>query len=66
MIYVGKAKNLRNRVRSYFHRKIPTQQKLLHWLVRLMICNLVVTDSELEALILENNLIKAIKTKIQC
>lgn len=57
IIYVGKAKNLKNRVRSYFksHNHSPK--------VSSMVSNVdsfeyIITDSELEALVLENNLIK--------
>lgn len=58
IIYVGKAKNLRNRVRSYFQPSRDSSPK-----VRMMVSHIadfeyIVTDSEVEALILENNLIK--------
>lgn len=57
VIYVGKAKNLRNRVKSYFHSR---QQSVK---TRLLVRNIAdiqvtVTNSEVEALLLENNLIK--------
>jgi excinuclease ABC subunit C len=57
IIYVGKAINLRNRVRSYFHGSDHTPKT--RQLVR-QIANIewIVADSELEALILEMNLIK--------
>ncbi|MCW8813942.1 MAG: GIY-YIG nuclease family protein, partial [Chlorobium sp.] len=57
IIYVGKANNLRNRVKSYFHSK--TQNAKTEVLVsKISDLELVVTDSEVEALVLENNLIK--------
>lgn len=58
IIYVGKAKNLNNRVRSYFREKIgrgPQIEKMVSLLRRF---EYIITDSELEALVLENNLIK--------
>ena len=58
IIYVGKAINLINRVRSYFREstvKIPKIQKMVTQITRF---EYIVTDSELEALVLENNLIK--------
>jgi excinuclease ABC subunit C len=63
VIYVGKAASLRSRVRSYFN--APTGQNAK---VRALVANAVdfdtiVTDSELEALILENNLIKENRPK---
>ncbi|MBD7913871.1 excinuclease ABC subunit UvrC [Clostridium sp. Sa3CUN1] len=58
IIYVGKAKILKNRVRSYFQNSKNHSEK-----VRVMVKNIsefeyIVTDSEMEALILECNLIK--------
>jgi excinuclease ABC subunit C len=57
VIYVGKAVNLRNRVRSYFHANLPdakTRQLVRH----IADFEWIVIGSELEALILEMNLIK--------
>jgi len=62
IIYVGKANNLRNRVKSYFHSK--TQNAKTEVLVsKISDLELVVTDSEVEALVLENNLIKENKPR---
>lgn len=58
ILYVGKAVNLHNRVRSYFRDNIgrgPQIDKMVSLIARF---EYIVTDSELEALILENNLIK--------
>ncbi len=58
VIYVGKAVNLRNRVRSYFHASASHSPKT-QWLVAsTQDIEWIITDSELEALILECNLIK--------
>jgi excinuclease ABC subunit C len=58
VIYVGKAINLRNRVRSYFH--VPNGQapKVRRLVEHIADLEFIVTGSELEALILECNLIK--------
>lgn len=58
ILYVGKAINLRSRVRSYFRENIgrgPQIDKMVSLIARF---EYIVTDSELEALVLENNLIK--------
>ena len=62
VIYVGKAINLKNRVRSYFQGNI-TSPKTLALVSKIDDLNILVTDSELEALILENNLIKELKPR---
>lgn len=62
VIYVGKAKNLKNRVRSYFQEN-PGSAKTVAMVSKIDDLQLVVTDSELEALILENNLIKELKPR---
>ncbi|MCL2355809.1 MAG: excinuclease ABC subunit UvrC [Defluviitaleaceae bacterium] len=62
VIYVGKAKNLHNRVRHYFQKTVPDvktaqlAKKITHF-------EYVVTDTENEAFILENNLIKLHRPK---
>ena len=58
VIYVGKAKNLRTRVRSYFIDKGGFDPKRDVLVSRIRDLETVVTDSEVEALLLENNLIK--------
>ncbi len=58
IIYVGKAKNLRNRVRSYFQERASVDPKHDILVRSIADLELLVTDSEVEALLLENNLIK--------
>ena len=58
VIYVGKAVNLRNRVRSYFHASASYSPKVQRMVERVADLDFIVTDSEIEALILECNLIK--------
>ena len=63
ILYVGKAVNLHNRVRSYFRENIgrgPAIDKMVSLIARF---EYIVTDSELEALVLENNLIKEYSPK---
>ncbi|PIQ08585.1 MAG: excinuclease ABC subunit C [Ignavibacteriales bacterium CG18_big_fil_WC_8_21_14_2_50_31_20] len=62
IIYVGKAKNLRSRVRSYFRSTVDSP-KTLALVNKIIDFQLIVTDSEVEALVLENNLIKELKPK---
>ena len=57
VIYVGKAVHLRNRVRSYFHASNGQTPKLRRLVEHIADFESIVTGSELEALILECNLI---------
>jgi len=57
-LYVGKAKKLRNRVRSYFRESRHHDGRLKVMISKIDDVEVIVTDSEAEALILENNLIK--------
>jgi excinuclease ABC subunit C len=63
VIYVGKAKNLRNRVRSYFVKSQPPNPKLTALVSKIHDIEVIVTSSEVEALILEANLIKKLKPR---
>jgi excinuclease ABC subunit C len=63
IIYVGKAKNLRNRVRSYFQKGKPADAKTKAMIYNIDDMDFIVTDSEAEALILEDNLIKKNKPR---
>ena len=58
IIYVGKAVILRNRVRSYFRESTKKTAKIQQMVKHIAWFEYVVTDSEMEALVLENNLIK--------
>ena len=58
IIYVGKAIILRNRVRSYFRESTPHTVRINQMIKRIKWFEYVVTDSDLEAFVLENNLIK--------
>ena len=62
VIYVGKAKNLRSRVKSYFH-SIAVNAKTLALVKKITDVELIITDSEVEALVLENNMIKELKPR---
>ncbi len=63
VIYVGKAKNLRNRVRSYFRNQQQLFGKTLVLVTHIADFELIITSSEVEALILENNMIKELKPR---
>ena len=58
VLYVGKAANLRSRLRSYFGSPVNLEPKVRKMVVRIADFEYVVTETESEALILENNFIK--------
>lgn len=58
ILYVGKAIHLRNRVRSYFHSSADHSPRVTEMISQVQDIEWIVVDSELEALILEMNLIK--------
>ena len=58
IIYVGKAIKLCNRVRQYFQDSRNLSVKIQHMVKNVAYFEYIITDSELEALVLENNLIK--------
>ncbi|MCI0337652.1 MAG: excinuclease ABC subunit UvrC [Acidobacteria bacterium] len=63
ILYVGKAKNLRNRVRQYFQNSRGLDIKTHELVVRIADFEVIVTDTEAEALILESNLVKRHKPR---
>jgi excinuclease ABC subunit C len=63
IIYVGKAKSLRNRVRAYFQDAPPYHPKISALISKISDFDVLATDSEMEALILESNLIKEYKPR---
>jgi len=63
IIYVGKARNLRSRVRSYFQTSRDMDTKTLELVARIADFDVIATDTEAEALALESNLIKAHKPR---
>ena len=62
IIYVGKARVLKNRVRQYFHNS-PKPEKVMKMVENIADFNYIITNSEIDALALENNLIKKHKPK---
>lgn len=63
IIYVGKAKILKNRVRQYFQNSSNNTLKVKNMVKHINHFEYIVTDTEVEALILENNLIKKNRPK---
>lgn len=63
IIYVGKAKNLKNRVRQYFHESANHTPKVLAMVSNIADFEYIVVDNEYEALCLESNLIKQHRPK---
>lgn len=63
ILYVGKAVNLRNRVRQYFHKSRKLEPRIEIMVSRVSDLEIIQTDSEVEALILEANLIKLHKPR---
>lgn len=62
VIYVGKARVLKNRVRQYFQNS-PKPEKVMRMVENIADFNYIITASEIDALALENNLIKKYKPK---
>ncbi len=58
ILYVGKAKNLRNRVRQYFQNSTTKTEKTMLLVQKIADFRYIITNTEVEALVLENNLIK--------
>ncbi|MBM2841407.1 MAG: excinuclease subunit [Bacteroidetes bacterium] len=63
VLYVGKAKNLRSRVRQYFQKSRVVEPRIDSMLSKATDLEIIVTDNEVEALILEANLIKKLKPR---
>ncbi len=63
VIYVGKAKNIKSRVRSYFQNSADDRLFVKFLVKRIADIDFVLTETEKEALILENNLIKQFKPR---
>jgi len=63
ILYVGKAINLRNRVRSYFQKSRNLDPRLMIMVKKVSDLLFIITDSDIEALILEANLIRKHKPR---
>lgn len=63
LIYVGKAKSLKKRVSSYFNKNTGVNLKTKRMVKEIRRIEIILVDSELDALLLENNLIKKIQPK---
>lgn len=58
ILYVGKARNLKNRVKQYFGSPVNKTNKVLAMVAKIENFDYIITRNEIEALVLENNLIK--------
>ena len=63
LIYVGKAKNLKKRVGSYFSKSVGINQKTRKMVREIRKIEITIVNSEFDALLLENNLIKKTQPK---
>ncbi len=63
ILYIGKAKNLRNRVRTYFQKSGEHSPRIARMVRKVADFELMLTDSEVEALILEANLVREHKPR---
>jgi excinuclease ABC subunit C len=63
VLYIGKAKNLRNRVRNYFSQSGDSRYSLRFLVPKILQVETILTDTEKEALLLENTLIKKYKPR---
>ncbi|AGF46737.1 excinuclease ABC subunit C uvrC [Candidatus Kinetoplastibacterium desouzaii TCC079E] len=62
VIYIGKARDIKKRISSYFRNNLPSL-RITKMVSKISKIEIVITNSELEALILEHNLIKSLKPK---
>jgi excinuclease ABC subunit C len=63
ILYIGKAKNIKNRLRQYFTKTSDTREMIPYLISQVKVIDTIVVLSEKEALLLENNLIKQHKPK---
>lgn len=63
IIYIGKAKNLKHRVSSYFHKESSISGKVKILVKKIKEIRFIIVDTEIDALLLENNLIKKYKPR---
>lgn len=63
VVYVGKAKSLRNRAGSYFHKTAAGDRRICDWIGEVADVDYVAADSEVDALLMEARLIKDIQPK---
>ena len=63
ILYIGKAKNLKNRIRSYFQNKKNQSSKTISMMRNADSFDWIIVKNEIEALLTEANLIKKYRTK---
>jgi excinuclease ABC subunit C len=63
VIYVGKAKNLRSRACSYFHKTATADRRICDWIGEVADIDFLAADSEVDALLMEARLVKDIQPK---
>src|SRR5439155_17800590 len=63
VIYIGKAKNLRARAGSYFHKSAAQDKRICDWIEEVADIDHLPADSEVDALLMEVRLIKDIQPK---